>query len=303
MKTILKYKNHVMLHAVILIWGFTGILGKLIQIPSVNIVWYRMLIACVALFVYLKLSKFSLKVSVNSLLKLFGVGIIVALHWIFFFEALKVSTVSVTLTTLASATLFTGVLEPFFFKRKLVLYELVFGILVIVGLALIFSFESKYTLGIIYALLSAFFASLFTTLNGKLVLSGLKARAITFYEMLGGTLAISLYLMFSGVTLDTSFLPGFGRLPELYSDLFYLILLGVLCTAVAFVVSVEVMRELTPFTVSVSINLEPIYSIILALVFFGDAEKMTPGFYVGALLILFTIFGNGWMKKRAKVKA
>lgn len=292
-----------MLHAVILIWGFTGILGKLIQIPSVNIVWYRMLIACVALFVYLKLSKFSLKVSVNSLLKLFGVGIIVALHWIFFFEALKVSTVSVTLTTLASATLFTGVLEPFFFKRKLVLYELVFGILVIVGLALIFSFESKYTLGIIYALLSAFFASLFTTLNGKLVLSGLKARAITFYEMLGGTLAISLYLMFSGVTLDTSFLPGFGRLPELYSDLFYLILLGVLCTAVAFVVSVEVMRELTPFTVSVSINLEPIYSIILALVFFGDAEKMTPGFYVGALLILFTIFGNGWMKKRAKVKA
>lgn len=292
-----------MLHAVILIWGFTGILGKLIQIPSVNIVWYRMLIACVALFVYLKLSKFSLKVSVNSLLKLFGVGIIVALHWIFFFEALKVSTVSVTLTTLASATLFTGVFEPFFFKRKLVLYELVFGILVIVGLALIFSFESKYTLGIIYALLSAFFASLFTTLNGKLVLSGLKARAITFYEMLGGTLAISLYLMFSGVTLDTSFLPGFGRLPELYSDLFYLILLGVLCTAVAFVVSVEVMRELTPFTVSVSINLEPIYSIILALVFFGDAEKMTPGFYVGALLILFTIFGNGWMKKRAKVKA
>ena len=219
-------------------------------------------------------------------------GVIVALHWVFFFEALKVSTVSVTLATLASATLFTSILEPIFFRKKIVAYEIIFGLVVIAGLLLIFSFETKYKLGIIYSLFSAFLASLFTTINGIFIADKGSPIKITLYEMLGSVVIISLYLMGSGnFTFDTLSLFNEG-IDTFWLDLIYLLILGVICTAVAFVVSVDVMKKLTPFTVSISINMEPIYAIILALLFFGESEKMSWGFYLGAAMVMTTIFGN-----------
>ena len=291
------FQDYFKLHAVIFVWGFTGILGKLISIPSVSIVWYRTLIAFVSLFLFLLLKKKNWVIDKKPLFHYLGTGIIVALHWYFFFEALKVSTVSVTLATLASATLFTSILEPLFFKKKIVTYEILFGLIVIAGLMLIFQFETKYHLGIIYSLISAFCASLFTTLNGIFVSKGGSPITITMYEMLGSVVTISFYLIgIQSFNIDTLGLFNSGIL-TFWWDLFYLIILGIICTSIAFVVSVEVMRKLTPFTVSISINMEPIYAIILALLFFGEKEQMSWGFYLGAAMVMTTIFGNGVMKK------
>lgn len=289
--------DYLKLHGVILVWGFTGILGKIITIPSTSIVFYRTLFAFISLVSFLFIRKKSVLIGKTNARKYLLTGIIVALHWVFFFEALKVSTVSVTLATLASATLFTSILEPLFYKKSFVFYEMFFGFLVIGGLIMIFSFETQYTLGIIYSLISAFCASLFTTLNGTYVASGGDGTHISTYEMLGATSVVFIYLSITeGVNLAT-FSLGISS-TEIQLNIFYLLILGVICTAIAFVISVDVMKRLTPYTVSISINMEPIYSIILALAFFGEKEQMSVGFYLGAMLIMSTIFANGVLKRK-----
>ncbi len=292
--------DHLKLHLVILVWGFTGILGKLITISSLGIVWYRMGLASLSLLLFFSLGRKTLIDKANPVWQYLATGVIVGLHWALFFEALKVSTVSVTLTTLASATLFTALLEPLFFRKKVVLYELIFGLLIIAGLLMIFKFEPQYHFGIFYSLLSAFFASLFTTINGIFIGRGGSSRSITFYEMLGGFAGMTAYLGISGMlNSDTLSLFAHGT-PAFISDLIYILILAVICTAVAFDISVDVMKKLSPFTVSISINMEPVYAIILALIIFGEAEKMTPGFYIGAVLIMLTILGNAFLKHNMK---
>jgi drug/metabolite transporter (DMT)-like permease len=288
-----QLKNQLLLHGIVLIWGFTGILGKLISLDASAIVWYRMIIAFLGLGLYLKATGFSISDSFKNILSYLGIGIIVAIHWILFFEAIKVSTVSVALATMASSTLFTSILEPLFYKRRIIPYEIVFGLLVILGLALIFNVEADYQLGIVLALASAFCASLFTTINGYFVSKGSKPKAVSFYEMFGGAVGISVYFLISGS------LEVWTTIPSI-EDFGYLLVLGLICTSLAFVVSVEVMKHVSPFTVSISINMEPIYSIILALLFFGDEEKMSLGFYAGATIILATIGVNAWLKKRQR---
>jgi len=288
-------QNLLLLHFVVLIFGFTGILGKLISIPSELLVWYRMLIASISLGLYIKLRGRSLRLKGGGQYKVTAVGFIIAAHWIFFFEAIKQSNVSITLAALASASIFTALLEPLFFKRKVQLYEFLLGGLVILGLYFIFQFETGNALGILLGVTAAFLASLFTVINGRLI-KKYDAQRISLYELSGGVLAISLYFIFD--LADDAF-----TLDIPLSDLFWLLVLGILCTAFAFVASVEVMKELTPFTVSLSINLEPVYGIILAFLIFGEEEKMSLGFYAGTLLILSSIFINVWLKKRARNKA
>ncbi len=293
-KLIQVYRYQIALHLTVFVWGFTGILGKLIELPYYSIVWYRMLIAAISLLIYALAKKSELRISLKRALLFILVGFIVAAHWSTFFQALKISNVSVVLTTLASASLFVALLEPIFFKRRIIFYELLFGVAVIIGLSLIFNFESQYALGIILALIAAFLAALFSTINGLLIRND-KARIITFYEMVGGVIGMSIYTLVFESPSVTDFS---GSL----LDAFYLLILGIVCTAVAFVVSVEVMKELSPFTVSISINMEPIYAIILALIFFGESEQMTPGFYLGAIIIFSTVLGNAALKSYQKRK-
>lgn len=287
-----QYQNHIALHVIVFVWGFTGILGKVIQIPYYSIVWYRMLIAAVSLFLYLLLAKKQWDFSTKKLASFFGVGFIVAAHWATFFAALQVSNVSIVLSTLASTTLFVAFLEPLIHRRRIILYELVLGVLVILGLFLIFQFESQFSLGIVLSLFAAFFAALFSTLNGVLV-RHTPSTQISFWEMFGGLVGMSIYILLFENFTPRDFSPS-GL------DIFYLLVLGVICTALAFVISVQVMKVLSPFTVSISVNMEPIYAIILALIFFGDDEKMTPGFYAGALIILGTVLANGALKQLKK---
>ena len=282
------------MHFVVLIFGFTAILGKLITIPSDQLVWYRMFFATCSLAVYLVLMKKSFKMKRIGIVKTIGVGFIIAAHWVFFFEAIKQSNVSIALAATATGSLFTALLEPIFFKRKLHFYELLLGSIVILGLYFIFQFETDNSVGIWLGVLAAFLASLFTVMNGQLIKQYDSTR-ISFYELGGGVIAITLYFL----TFSSSSLPNFQLSP---ADWLWMLILAIVCTAFAFVASVKVMEELTPFTVSLSINLEPIYGILLALLIFGESEKMSPGFYIGTSIILCSLFLNVWIKRRLKKK-
>jgi drug/metabolite transporter (DMT)-like permease len=278
----------------VFLWGFTGIIGALFSenFPTTSVVWYRTFIAAISLLFLLRFSRNIWSIEKKNLFKLLGIGLIVAMHWICFFEAIKVSNVSVTLACFSITSLFTALLEPIFFKRKVIGYEIMLGLVAIAGLYTIFNFESKYYLGIILSVAAAFGASLFTVLNGKLVKT-IPSKTISFYELAGGFIWLSVYLLFTGgMTAEA--------LSGTFSDYFYLIILGVVCTAYAFVECIELMKELSPFTVSITVNLEPVYSILLALAIFGEKEKMTPGFYFGALVLLLTVFANVFIKTRQK---
>ncbi|MEM9051558.1 MAG: EamA family transporter, partial [Bacteroidota bacterium] len=271
---------------------FTGILGKLIETDSDLLVWWRMFIAAISIAIFgYSSGKISKSIRKNALTYL-GVGFIIAFHWITFFEAIKISNVSVTLACLSSASLFTAILEPIIFKRKLDPAELFFGAMVVAGLVLIFSFETDYAKGIIMALVSSFLASLFTVINGRLIEKENPYR-ISLVEMIGGVIGISIWLTLSGKM-------GSDLVDIPLSDWLWIILLGSVCTAFAFVASVKVMEELTPFTVSLTINLEPVYGIILAFFIFGSSEEMTWGFYVGTVLILGALYLNA-LKKKGKL--
>ncbi len=282
-----RYRNQLLIHFIVLIWGFTGILGKLIELSSGAIVFFRMLIAFCSLGAFLLIQKKTKLPNLKQAIQYILVGFIIALHWAFFFEALHVSTVSVTLACIASTSLFVSLIEPLFFRRRVDFTEVFFGLLVIAGLFMIFNFETEYRLGIIYSLIAAFAAAIFGTINGLFIRTG-KAKQITLYEMLGGVIGISIYLYWTEGSSFLEFPSG--------ADWIYLLILGIVCTAFAFVISVEVMKSLSPFTVSISINMEPIYAILLALVFFGDDEYMSMGFYAGAFLILLTVMANGILK-------
>jgi len=279
----------------VLIFGFTGILGKLITIPSELLVWHRMLIASVSIGLFIFVKKGSLLISKKGFWQTTLTGFIIAAHWIFFFEAIKQSNVSITLATLSASSIFTAILEPIFFKRKFHLYEVFLGLIVILGLYFIFQFETDNSFGIILGIIAAFLASLFTVINGKLIAKYNSSR-ISFYELSGGLLAITFYLLFSGKIDAIHFNIGL-------SNWIYMLILGTICTAFAFVASVEVMKELKPFTVSLSINLEPVYGILLAFLFFGEEEKLSTGFYLGTLMILSAIFINVFIKRHQRKKA
>lgn len=285
-----KYKYHIWLHITVLIFGLTGILGKLITVDSYLLVWYRLIVAVVALLGYFLITNFSLKITKKQLLKTLGVGVIIALHWVTFFEAIKQSNVSVALVCFSSSTLFTSLIEPLYFKRKIKPYELIFGVVIIIGLYFIFSFEFKYLTGMILSVVSAALASWFTVLNGVLI-KETKAKTISFYELLGALGVLTIYLLISTKANISDWYISFN-------DFKWLLILGTVCTAFAFIVSVEVMKKISPYTVTISVNLEPIYSIILALIIWPESETMSYGFYLGSIIVIATIFLNALFKKK-----
>lgn len=289
-----KLQNYLLLHVIVFIWGFTAILGKLISIDAVPLVWYRMLLSVIIILLYFLITKKSLRLEKKAIVKFAVTGVIIAIHWITFFQAIKVSNVSVALVTMSTGALFASLLEPLFFKRKIKFIEIFFGLLVVVGLYIIFNFESQYTLGIIYALISAFLSALFAVLNGMFV-KEYDATSISFYQLLFGVLGVTLFLLFTnGFTADFFVLKR--------NDWLYLFVLSSICTAWAFIASVKVMRVLTPYTVMLTINLEPVYAIILALIIFGEKEQMNAEFYYGALIVLIVVLLNGLLKNSSKIK-
>jgi drug/metabolite transporter (DMT)-like permease len=285
-------KSLLLLHLIVFIFGFTGILGKLITLPATQLVWLRMLIGFFGIGLYMLISKNKFSVSKKQFWQYLGVGVIIAMHWIAFFESIKVSTISIALVCLSTATLFTALLEPLLFGRKIKGYEIMLGIVVIIGLFAIFKFEFQYKWGILLSVVCAFLASLFNVINGRLTKNE-SPSTISFYEMLGGSIILTLFFGLSQ--------PEMFQLSNISnSDWGFLLLLGIVCTSFAFVAGVLIMRQITPFTVALSINLEPIYGILLALIIFGEEEKMSSGFYLGAGIILSAVIGNAYLKRRER---
>ncbi|KAB2806764.1 DMT family transporter [Phaeocystidibacter luteus] len=290
-------RSQLKLHFVVFLWGFTAILGDLISLDAIPLVAHRMFIAVVAIYIFLKYKKTSTAVKGAMRYKLYAAGGVIALHWITFFHAIKISNVSITLACMGSAALFVSILEPIFFKRKVAWSEILLGVAVIIGVSTIFWSENDYATGIIVALISAFLSASFSVINGLLVKKESSA-VITVHELFGGWALVALFLtatiLFSDRTVE-SIVP---TLP----DVGYLMLLGILATAYAFIQSVEVMRHLSPFTVVLTINLEPVYGILAAYLILGDEEKMSKEFYFGTLIILAAVVTNGWLKRKRKRK-
>ena len=285
-----KFKNQLHLHFLVFIAGFTAILGELISIDAIALVWFRMAIAAVMMFGYIKIKRVDLKIPFKTILKFFVAGIIIALHWITFFAAIKASNISITLAMFSTGAFFAAFIEPLFFRRKIISYEIFFGLVVIFGVVLITQTELRYLTGILLGISSALFSTLFAVLNGKFVEQH-GATVISFYEFIGGVAFISLYLLFS----DQGFSEDFFILNS--TDWICLFILASICTAYAFIASIHVMKQITPFSVVLTYNLEPIYGIVMALLLFPETETMTPMFYLGALLIICTVLLNAVYKK------
>tara|TARA_B100002019_G_C21141474_1_gene533489 strand:+ start:44 stop:925 length:882 start_codon:yes stop_codon:yes gene_type:complete len=282
--------HYLHLHFLVFIAGFTAILGELIINSSESIVWHRMAIASILAFFVLILRKNSLIISFSKLKKYSFQGLIIALHWITFFEAIKQSNISITLAMFSTAAFFTSILEPIFYKRNIKFSEIFLGFSVIVGIFLIFHSEIKYLSGIFLGIISALLASFFSVFNGILVKDDNAVR-ISFYEFFTGVIFITLFL-FLGNDIESLLIQNIFTLNYLY-----IFILGSICTAYAFIASVYLLKYISPFSMVLTYNLEPIYGIILAVCIFGSNEIMTFEFYIGFFLILSSILINMYFKR------
>lgn len=269
-----------LMHLIVLIWGLTGILGHEISLDAFQLVWWRVLIAIVGIGCYAVYRGLIKTNSVRSLFQLLLCGVVVGAHWITFFAAIKASTISVALCAISTNSFFVALLGPLFGRGPWRLKEFVLSLLVIVGLVIIFQFELQYWKGIVLGLAAAALAAGFSLANAGFVQKE-SAVTISFWEMVGAFAGVSLYFVVSGGMDQLGF-------PHAY-DFRCLLFLGLVCTAFAMVVSVEVMKKLSPFTCALTINLEPVYTIVLALLLYGESEFMSLGFYVGLILILSTL--------------
>jgi drug/metabolite transporter (DMT)-like permease len=295
-------KNYLHLHLIVFVWGFTAVLGKLITLPAMPLVWFRMCIAVAVIGIYGIVKNAPFRVSLKMAVQFIIAGLIIALHWLTFYHAIKISNISITLACLSTGAFFASLLEPLLYGRKLIPYEVGLGVLIIVGLlfisglvtvsggTIIFNSEINYFSGILTALLSAFLSTVFAIINGKFA-KEYNATAISFYELLGGIFFFSLYLLFT-----EQFTPQFFSLS--WDDWKWLLILGTVCTGYAQIAAVKVMKTITPYTMMLTINLEPVYGIILALLVFKQSERMATSFYIGAGIILVTVIINGILKNK-----
>ncbi|CDF78607.1 conserved hypothetical membrane protein, EamA-like transporter family [Formosa agariphila KMM 3901] len=279
----------------VFIAGFTAILGELITIDAIPLVWFRMLMATVLMYAYIRFKGIAIKIPPKAIARLSFAGIIIALHWITFFGAIKASNISITLSMVSSGAFFASILEPIIHKRKIIAYEMIFGLVVVLGVFLITQSELQYIEGIILGIVSAFLSALFAVLNGKFV-KEYRPSVISIYEFISGVLFITLFIALFG----TGFNQEFFNVST--SDLWYLFILASVCTAYAFIASVKVMEHISPYTVMLTYNLEPIYGIILALILFPEKEKMSTNFYYGAAIILGAVLLNGILKNWKALK-
>lgn len=268
-------------------------MGALISLDALPLVWFRMLFAVGFIGIYIYFKKLSIRITPKVLLQFIFSGLIIALHWFTFFHAIKISNISITLACLSTGALFASLLEPILYGKKIVYYEVFFGLLVVIGLYIIFKVEGNYLWGMLTALTSAFLSALFAVINSKLVQKH-DPTVISFYELSGGVIFFTFLLL-----ATQSFSSDFFMLSP--KDFMYLMILSSVCTAYAFIASTGVMRFLSPYTVMLTINLEPIYGIILAVLIFEEKEKMSFEFYIGAFIILLTVILNGVIKSRKKL--
>lgn len=277
------------LHFVILLWGFTAILGKLIVLDSLTMVWYRTGLSVIFLLLFALYSKSLLKIPNQTKLKYAFFGSIIALHWVLFFQAIKVSNVAIGLSTISTGALFTAILEPIFFKRKVDVYEIILSVIISICMIILFKAEFRYYEGIIYGLIASVLSSLFSVINGKIAHQS-NSITILNYELIGGFVVLSLMLLLNN---------SFSNILQITTvDFSYLLIFASFFTAYPMLESIKLMKIITPFTLILSVNLEPIYGILFAYWIFGEPETMSSTFYIVFLVMICSILINGFLKMR-----
>jgi len=270
-----------LLHFTVFLFGFTGILGRLISLSGDILVWYRTAFAMITLWIILLIRKTSFRLPLQQILQLVGIGVIVGAHWVTFFHAIKISNVSIALSCLAVTTLFVSIIEPLFFKRRIDKVDVLGGFGILLGLLLITNVQFNYWQGIVTGLISAMLSGLFTIMNRKMA-SHHDGFVISTYEMLGANLSTAIFILCTQ--------PNLFQIELSLSDITYLLILGTICTAFAYWAIVHVLKRISAYAVVMSINLEPIYGTVLAALIFSEYEELNPGFYAGSAIILISVF-------------
>ena len=282
------------LHFIVFLWGFSAILGKLVMIPAVEMVFFRAILAAIGMGLVIFFTRGSFNVTGSQIIKLILIGSIVALHWLAFFGSARVSNVSVSLVGFATNSLWAALLEPWFNKTRFKKYEIVLGLIVLFGLYIIFSFDFQYKLGLIIGVIAGFTSALFSVFNSKMV-KGIPARTITFYEMIGVALTTAVFLpVYKTYWAENNTL----HLTPSAMDWLYIALLAGVCSVYAYTVAVELMKRISVFMIQLTLNLEPVYGIIMAVIIFQQSEKMNLNFYLGTLIIMCAVAAYPLLKKR-----
>lgn len=281
--------KYLQLHIIILLWGFTPVIGKFITLQAVDLVWYRLLIAALSLYVYIRYKKISVKMERKQLGIIFLMGVVVGMHWFFFYHAIKVSNVSIALSGFATMTLFASLLQPILLGKKFFWGDLLYGLFILVGLTVILNAEHLYIAGVVYGILAALTGAIFGVYNGKLITKH-EASSITLFEFMG---AFVLLTFMKVLSTERSFIPTISS-----NDIMGLLLLGIVCTTLAFTWSIHILKYFSPFTVIITNNLEPVYGIVFSVLLFGETEVMSTGFYIGTLIILSSVFTYPLVKQK-----
>ena len=275
-------KAFIQLHTAIFLAGFTAILGKLIGLNEGLLVWYRMLITTILLFILMYYKKELGHISLKDGLKIVGVGVIVALHWVTFYGSVKYGNVSIAVVCFSASGFFTAFFDPFIFKRRIVLKEVLLGLLSIAGILIIFDFHPEFKTGIIFGIISAVGSALFPIFNKQLLVK-FSPSTLTLYEMGGGLIALTFLL-----PLYLYQFPASYYLPTSADWLWLFILAGV-CTVLCFDLQLNALKKISPFTANIAYNMEPVYGIVLAFIIFNENKQLDMHFYIGVSLIIFSV--------------
>lgn len=274
--------SYLKLHIAVILSGFTGIFGKLISLNEGLLVWYRTFFSAIILFFLIKLTRTLVQINIREKLNIAKIGFFIAIHWAFFYASIKYSSISIGVVCYCLTSFFTAIFEPLINKNKLVFSQLVFSVITLFGISMIFHFDSSYHTGILLGCVSSAFAALYTIYNERLVKT-YDSKIINYYQMIGGTICLGILMPFYLI-----FFPVASLIPN-GSDFFYLILLSLFCTVGLYVLFAEALKKIPAFTTNLTFNLEPIYAIILAFVFFNEGKEMSKSFYLGLFFVMTSV--------------
>lgn len=286
-------KSYLVLHFAVLLAGFTGVFGKLISLNEGLLVWYRVFFSSIILFLILKLFKISTNIKLKKKFDIAKIGMFITIHWVFFYASIKYSNISIGVVCYCLTSFFTAIFAPLINRSKFSLSELGLSLITLFGISLIFHFDASYQLGIILGVISSAFAALYTIYNEKLVRS-FDSRVINYYQMLGGTVGLGILLPFY-----LYFFPVPTILPSL-KDVYYLVVLASFCTVGLYVLFAESLKHISAFTVNLSFNLEPVYAIILAFLFFNESKELNMSFYIGLCFVIISVLLQTMISFRKK---
>ena len=285
-------KAFIQLHLSVMLAGFTGLFGKLITLNEVDIVWYRMLFTSIILLVFTGLPQIERK----KLLQLGGCGALLGLHWMLFYGSIKASNVSIGVICYSLVGFFTAIIEPIIYRKKISTIEILFSLITVLGLLCIFSFDARYRYGISIGVLSSFVAALYGVCNKK-VSVGVKTRTVLFYQMSAGLVVVSMiipfYLMMFPAHQDVLVIPE-------GSNLWWMLCHALFCTVAMYILQIQALRTLSAFTVNLTYNLEPCYTIAIAFIVFHEARELNFSFYIGIALILTSVILQTWRATLSK---